>query len=237
MPAAASNIATIRAGARSATKANTERCFCSARRCRGSGRRCRQDLARRHAAREGAGGDRTPARDDADARRQRGVWQTNKSYGLTTLRNRHVKVEGSSRIHFDFRGKHGTEHHIDLRDKRLASIVRRCQELPGQELFQYLDDSGTPHVSVPKTSTSICVLSPVPKSPPRIFAPGRQPIWQRWRCGNLRVSIARRRPRATWCRQSKRSPRCLATRRRFAGNATSIRRCSTAISRARCCRR
>ena len=70
--------------------------------------------------------------------------KTNKSYGLTTLRNRHVKLEGASRISFDFRGKHGAEHHIDLRDKRLASIVRRCQELPGQELFQYLDDEGTP---------------------------------------------------------------------------------------------
>ena len=70
----------------------------------------------------------------------------NKSYGLTTLRNRHVKLEGASRLSFDFRGKHGTEHHIDLRDKQLASIVRRCQELPGQELFQYLDDNGSPHV-------------------------------------------------------------------------------------------
>jgi DNA topoisomerase I len=71
--------------------------------------------------------------------------KTNKSYGLTTLRNRHVKLEGGSRICFDFRGKHGAEHHVDLRDKRLASIVRRCQELPGQELFQYLGDNGTPH--------------------------------------------------------------------------------------------
>jgi DNA topoisomerase I len=70
--------------------------------------------------------------------------KTNKSYGLTTLRNRHVKIEGASRLSFDFRGKHGTEHHIDLRDRRLASIVRRCQELPGQELFQYLDGDGTP---------------------------------------------------------------------------------------------
>jgi DNA topoisomerase-1 len=70
--------------------------------------------------------------------------RTNKSYGLTTLRNRHVKVEGGSRIRFDFRGKHGTVHHIDLRSKRLAAIVRRCQELPGQELFQYLDEDGTP---------------------------------------------------------------------------------------------
>jgi DNA topoisomerase-1 len=70
--------------------------------------------------------------------------RTNRSYGFTTLRNRDAKVEGSSRIHFDFRGKQGAEHYIDLHDKRLASVVRRCQELPGQELFQYLDESGTP---------------------------------------------------------------------------------------------
>jgi DNA topoisomerase-1 len=70
--------------------------------------------------------------------------RTNRSYGLTTLRNRHVKVDGSSRLHFDFRGKSGTDHHIDLRSKRLAAIVRRCQDLPGQELFQYLDEDNTP---------------------------------------------------------------------------------------------
>ena len=70
--------------------------------------------------------------------------RTNKSYGLTTLRNRHVKVAGASRIQLDFRGKRGTEYHIDLHSRRLATIVRRCQELPGQELFQYLDEDGTP---------------------------------------------------------------------------------------------
>jgi DNA topoisomerase I len=68
--------------------------------------------------------------------------KTNKSFGLTTLRNRHVKIDGASRIQLDFRGKRGTEYHIDLRNKRLAAIVRRCQELPGQELFQYLDEDG-----------------------------------------------------------------------------------------------
>jgi DNA topoisomerase-1 len=68
--------------------------------------------------------------------------KTNNSFGLTTLRNRHVKVDGESRIRFDFRGKSGTEHHIDLRDRKLAKIVRSCQELPGQALFQYLDDEG-----------------------------------------------------------------------------------------------
>jgi DNA topoisomerase-1 len=71
--------------------------------------------------------------------------RTNNSHGLTTLRNRHVRVEGASRIRFDFRGKHGAEHHIDLQDRRLAAIVRRCQELPGQDLFQYLDEDDAPH--------------------------------------------------------------------------------------------
>jgi DNA topoisomerase-1 len=71
--------------------------------------------------------------------------RTNKSFGLTTLRNRHVRIEGGARIRFDFRGKSGTEHHIDLHNKKLANVVRRCQDLPGQELFQYLDEDGQPH--------------------------------------------------------------------------------------------
>jgi DNA topoisomerase I len=70
--------------------------------------------------------------------------KTNKSFGLTTLRNRHVKVESGARIRFDFRGKSGTEHRIDLRNKKLAAVVRRCQDLPGQDLFQYLDEDGQP---------------------------------------------------------------------------------------------
>ena len=70
--------------------------------------------------------------------------RTNKSFGLTTLRNRHVKVEGAH-ITFDFRGKHGIDHHIDLRDRRLASIIKRCQDLPGQDLFQFTDHDGHTH--------------------------------------------------------------------------------------------
>jgi DNA topoisomerase I len=71
--------------------------------------------------------------------------KTNKSFGLTTMRARHVRVEGAGRIRFDFRGKSGTEHHIDLRNRKLAQVVRRCQDLPGQELFQYLDEDGETH--------------------------------------------------------------------------------------------
>ncbi|MDB6003507.1 MAG: topoisomerase [Prosthecobacter sp.] len=70
--------------------------------------------------------------------------QQNGSYGLTTLHNRHVKVRGGQ-ITFSFRGKSGKHHTIDLRDPRLAKLVRRCQELPGQNLFGYLDESGSVH--------------------------------------------------------------------------------------------
>ncbi|MFC6644225.1 DNA topoisomerase IB [Granulicella cerasi] len=70
--------------------------------------------------------------------------RTNKSYGLTTLRNKHVDVKGS-KITFSFDGKSGVHHTVDLRDARLAKIVRQCEELPGQELFQYVDDDGARH--------------------------------------------------------------------------------------------
>jgi DNA topoisomerase I len=62
----------------------------------------------------------------------------NKSYGLTTMRDRHVKIQGGT-IEFAFRGKSGIRHTIDLHDKKLAKIVQRCRDLPGQHLFQYLD--------------------------------------------------------------------------------------------------
>ena len=68
----------------------------------------------------------------------------NKSYGLTTLRNRHAKVKGNH-LTFDFRGKHGVNHHIDLDDRRLARVVERCRDLPGQDLFQFLDHDGERH--------------------------------------------------------------------------------------------
>ena len=65
----------------------------------------------------------------------------NGSFGLTTLRSRHVRVEGTS-LRFEFRGKGGKRHVVDVADRRLARVVRQCQELPGHELFQYVDDEG-----------------------------------------------------------------------------------------------
>jgi len=70
--------------------------------------------------------------------------KTNKSFGLTTLRNRHARVKGGH-LTFDFRGKHGVEHHIDLQDRRLARVVERCRDLPGQDLFQFVDQHGETH--------------------------------------------------------------------------------------------
>lgn len=65
----------------------------------------------------------------------------NKTFGLTTLRNRHVKIDGGE-LRFRFRGKSGKEHDITLHDRRLAGIVKRCRDMPGYELFQYLDEHG-----------------------------------------------------------------------------------------------
>jgi len=71
--------------------------------------------------------------------------KTNKSFGLTTLRDRHAKV-GSAGAMFEFRGKSGKMHKTGFQDRRLARIVKACQDLPGQRLFQYLDEDGQQHV-------------------------------------------------------------------------------------------
>lgn len=70
--------------------------------------------------------------------------RANGSFGLTTLRDRHVEVDGAG-VHFAFRGKSGVRHRIDVRDRRLARVVRGCRDLPGQELFQYVAEDGTRH--------------------------------------------------------------------------------------------
>lgn len=68
----------------------------------------------------------------------------NKSFGLTALRNRHVRIDGKA-VEFRFRGKSGVYHAVKVEDRRLARIVQRSRDLPGQELFQYLDDDGQQH--------------------------------------------------------------------------------------------
>jgi DNA topoisomerase I len=68
----------------------------------------------------------------------------NRSYGLTTIKNKHVKVKGT-KVQFNFRGKSGIEHEIEVADQRLARIVKRVQDLPGQELFGYVGEDGEVH--------------------------------------------------------------------------------------------
>lgn len=67
--------------------------------------------------------------------------RTNKSFGLTTLRDRHVKI-GAGKATFEFRGKSGKVHTTGFNDRRLARVVKACQDIPGQRLFQYIDDDG-----------------------------------------------------------------------------------------------
>ena len=70
--------------------------------------------------------------------------RTNKHYGLTTMRDRHVRIKGGT-VEFHFKGKSGVDHEIDLEDARLAKVVKACQDVPGQELFQYYDAEGQRH--------------------------------------------------------------------------------------------
>lgn len=65
----------------------------------------------------------------------------NKSFGLTTLKNRHVKIKGAQ-MRFRFRGKSGIQQEVDIADRRVAKVIAKCQDLPGQDLFQYLDEDG-----------------------------------------------------------------------------------------------
>jgi len=77
--------------------------------------------------------------------------RANGSYGLTTLRNRHVKVRGAE-LRFEFRAKSGIHREVHVHDPKLAAIVRRCADIPGQELFQWVDEAGERH---PIDSTSV----------------------------------------------------------------------------------
>ena len=69
--------------------------------------------------------------------------RSNNSYGATTLRNDHVETDGAD-VEVTYRGKHGKEHHASFRDRRIAAVIRRCQDLPGECLFSYMDETGTP---------------------------------------------------------------------------------------------
>ena len=105
-------------------------------------RRLRSDLARRGLPREKVLAVIVSMLDTTRARIGNPEYARQNSFGLSTLRNRHVRFVRDGRALLRFRGKGGVQHEIIVNDKRLARIVRHCQELPGQKLFQYVGDDG-----------------------------------------------------------------------------------------------
>ena len=109
-------------------------------------RRLRQDLSRKGLPREKVLAVIVALLDSTLVRIGNSEYsRSNKSYGLTTLRDRHVSFVRNGRALLRFRGKGGLEREVVIGDRRLASIVRRCRQIPGQQLFQYLDDDGLRH--------------------------------------------------------------------------------------------
>ncbi len=105
----------------------------------------KQDLARRDLAREKVLAAVVELLDETHIRIGNEEYaRENESFGLTTLRDEHVDVEGS-RIHFAFRGKSGKDHVVDVRDRRVANVIKKMHDIPGHELFHYLDHTGARH--------------------------------------------------------------------------------------------
>jgi DNA topoisomerase-1 len=146
----------------------------------------------------------------------------NKSFGLTTLKNRHVKVKGAQ-VRFRFRGKSGRQHEVDVDDRRVAKVIAKCQDLPGQDLFQYLEEG-----EEVRDVTSQDVNDYLPKSqvtifPQKISAPGVARYWRQSRLVNRKSSKRRKRQRRISKLRFARSQNFLATHRRFAVSAMFIR--------------
>ena len=145
MRADASNTATTPAGRKCAVPKNSTTSSTSAKPSRKLRRALRRDLALDGLPREKVaaivvallGGTLVRVGNDEYA-------ETNNSFGLTTLRNRHIEFTKGGRARIAFRGKSGKDHEIVLDDARLTRLVRRIQQLPGQQLFQYEDDDGKP---------------------------------------------------------------------------------------------
>ena len=136
----------------------------------------------------------------------------NRSFGLTTLRDRHAAVDGAA-ITFRFRGKCGKQHEVGLRDRRLAGVVRRCQDLPGQELFQYVDDDGEPQRRRLRRRQRLPRARSRRTSPPRTSGPGPAPCSPIVRCARSAEAGASARSSSTSRPRSRPRPTASATRR------------------------
>jgi DNA topoisomerase-1 len=150
----------------------------------------------------------------------------NASFGLTTMRGKHVRINGT-KLMFRFRGKSGQEHTIELKDARLARIVQQCQDLPGYELFQYVNDAGEVCRIDSGDVNDYIRESAARISRRRIFAPGRERSWRLVNFTRPARAPERRAPKARWCSASRTWRGSWETGRRLAANTTFIRRFST----------
>jgi DNA topoisomerase-1 len=160
--------------------------------------------------------------------------RANGSFGLTTLRDRHAHIQGS-RIQLSFRGKRGIRYETDINDPRLARIVKACRDLPGYELFQYLDNAGERH-TVGSTEVNAYLREITSEE---ITAKD----FRTWAGTNLAALALREfehvdsdamRKRAVVHAVERVGKSISATPRRSAADATSIPRSSTASSMAHC---
>lgn len=153
----------------------------------------------------------------------------NQSFGLTTLQNRHVHVKGGE-ILLDFRAKHGIRHRSVVHDRKLARILKNCRDLPGSELFQYLDEQGQRHSIDSVTSMTTCAKYRAVKLARRISVRGLRPTWRR---SPYPYSMKTTPPKKAPCRLSRKWRHNSAIRHPYAANVISIPRCSKAIWPAR----
>jgi len=194
----------------------------------------KKDLARRDLAREKVLAAIVELLDETHIRIGNEEYaRENESFGLTTLRDEHVDVEGS-RIHFAFRGKSGKDHVVDVRDRRVANVIKKMHDIPGHELFHYLDHTGARHAIESDDVIGTCMRSRDSTSRPRISAHG--PARSR-RLMPLNVRVQRSRsPRqsTTWSRPSRGRPRSWGIRLLSAAKVTYTRASSLLTSTGRC---
>jgi DNA topoisomerase I len=154
----------------------------------------------------------------------------NQSFGLTTLRNRHVHVKDGE-ILLDFRAKHGIRHRSVVHDRKLARILKNCRDLPYSELFQYLDEQGQRH-----SIDSGDVNDYLREISGREITAKDFRTWAATNLAALALSVLNQtsRPKKAPFRLSRKWPHNWATRQPCAANVISIPRCSRAIWRAPC---
>lgn len=155
----------------------------------------------------------------------------NKSYGLTTMRAKHVQVNGSTVV-FHFRGKSGKLHAVGVEDRRLVRIVRQCQDLPGYELFEYQDELGETRKLGSADVNDYLRAAAERILQRRISVHGQERCWRPWRCVSLKNPRRRLRRGKMWSRRSKPSRNSWEIRQRCAVDVTCTLHCWNAILRA-----